>query len=113
MPFFEPLENLRRVGEHEPVGFEHRHPSLSTDRLDVRAVVRVNVDPFDLDALVARGERDPLDVRREGDPVDADQIQFFRLKNQICAIVVTTIRPHEYAYPKCHFSSGMRTKFWP
>jgi hypothetical protein len=23
------------------------------------------------------------------------------------------ITPHENAYPKCHFNSGMLTKFWP
>ena len=45
-------------------------------------VVGIDVDPLDRDALVAGGERDALDVRRERDPVDADQIHFLRRKNQ-------------------------------
>jgi hypothetical protein len=43
---------------------------VSADLLDRRAVARVDVDPFDLDALVSGGQRDPLDVRRERDAVD-------------------------------------------
>ena len=65
--------------------------------LDGRAVVRVDVDPLDREALVAGGKRDPLDVGRERNPVDADQIQCFRLKNQSWLSVVARIRPHENA----------------
>jgi hypothetical protein len=46
---------------------------------------------------VTGGERYPLDVRRERDPVDTDQSHFFRLKNQSWKSVVPTIRPHENA----------------
>jgi hypothetical protein len=38
--------------------------------------MRVDIDPLDLDRLVPGRERDPLDIRREGNSIDADQIQF-------------------------------------
>jgi hypothetical protein len=51
---------------------------LAAHSLDRRAVIRVDVDPLDLDRLVPGCERDPLDIGREGNSIDADQIQFFR-----------------------------------
>ena len=71
MPALQPLENARGVGDDLVAVDEHRHEPLAAHRLDRRPVVRVDVDPFELDTLVARGERDALDVRRERDPVDA------------------------------------------
>jgi len=41
--------------------------------LIARAVERVDVDPLDLETLVAGGERNTLDVRGEGDAVDAQR----------------------------------------
>ena len=65
--------------------------------LDRRAVGLVDVDPFDLDALVSGGERHPLDVRREGDPVAAQAYsQSLRRKYQSWASVLATITPHTY-----------------
>ena len=78
-------------------GDEHRHERLAAHRLDRGAVERVDVDPVDRDALVPCDERHALDVRRERDPVDADQIQFRRLNHASCSIVVTMIRPQEKA----------------
>lgn len=107
----EPIDDRRRVADYLHSVDEHRDEALAAHSLDGRAVIRVDVDPLDLDRLVPGGERDPLDVRREGNSVDANQIQRFRLKNQIWPIVVATITPHENAYPRCHFNSGMYTKF--
>jgi hypothetical protein len=59
--------------EHEPVVHEHGNERLATDRDDGAAIVGGDVDPLDRDALVPCGERDPLDVGGEGDPVDLHQ----------------------------------------
>ncbi len=93
----EPLDDRRRVADDLDAVDEYRDERLAADVLDGRAVVRIDVDPLDGDGLVPGSERDPLDIRRERNPVDADQIQFFRLKNQSWPIVVARITPHENA----------------
>jgi hypothetical protein len=80
---FEPIDDRRRVADDLASVDEHRDEMLAAHRLDGRAVIRVDVDPLDRDRFVPGGERDPLDVGREGNAVDANQIQFFRLKNTI------------------------------
>jgi hypothetical protein len=45
---------------------------------------------------VPRGECDALDVRRERDPVDPDQIHFARRNHQSCMRVVAAITPQTY-----------------
>src|SRR5438093_1086796 len=50
---------------------QDRHEGLAADLLDGGAVVRVDVDPLELDSLVPRRERDAFDVRGKRDPVDA------------------------------------------
>ena len=67
----EPLDDGRRVAENLVAVDEHRHERLPAHRLDRGAVARIDVDPLELDALVAGCERDALDVRRERNPVDA------------------------------------------
>ena len=94
---FEPLDDGGRVDDHLVAVDENRHERLAADRLDRRAVGRVDVDPLDLDALVPRGKRDPLDVRRERDPIAGEAYsQSLRRKNQSWASVVTAIKPHTY-----------------
>ncbi|HET6945086.1 MAG TPA: hypothetical protein VFI01_07045, partial [Gaiellaceae bacterium] len=67
----EPLHDERGV-EHDLAAVdEDGHERLPARLLDRRAVGRVDVDPFELDAFMACRERDALDVRRERDPVDA------------------------------------------
>ena len=97
MARFEPLEDRGRVRDDLAVpGDEHRDEPLPTHRLDRRPVVWVDVDPLDLEALVPDGERDALDVGRERDPVDADQIHFARRNHQSCIAVVTRMTPQTY-----------------
>ena len=48
-----------------------------------------------IDGLLNPDERHAFDIRRERNPVDADQIQFFRRKNHSWPMVVATITPHE------------------
>ena len=68
----EPAQDRPRVGQHlAVVELEDRDEVLAAQRPDGRAVVRVDVDPLDRQALVAEGERDALDVRRVGDAEDA------------------------------------------
>lgn len=93
----EPIDDHRRVAQDLIPVDEHRDETLAAHILDGRAVIRVDVDPLDLDRLVPGCERDPLDIGREGNSVDANQIQFFRLKNQSWPNVVATITPHENA----------------
>ena len=93
----EPIDDRRRVADDLRSVDEHRDERLAAHGLDGRAVTRVDVDPLDLDRLVPRGKRDPLDIGRERNSVDADQIQFFRLKNQSWTTVVATMTPHENA----------------
>ena len=58
-----------RVGDHLAVlQRQDRDERLPAQRDDRGAVVRVDVDPVDLQALVPRGERDAVDVRRVRDP---------------------------------------------
>ena len=76
---------------------QYRDKPLAAHSLDGRTVARVDVDPLDLDRLVPGGQCDPLDIGRERDSVDANQIQFFRLKNQIWPTVVAAMTPHENA----------------
>ena len=72
MARLEPFEDRGRVGDDLAVlRDEEGDEPLPAHRLDRRAVVRVDVDPLDIEALVPDRERDALDVRREGDPVDA------------------------------------------
>ncbi len=97
VPALQPRENAWGVRDDLVAVDEHRDEPLAAHRLDGRAVIRVDVDPLDCDRLVSGCERDPLDVGREGNSVDADQIQLFRLKNTIWPIVVATITPHENA----------------
>ena len=93
----EPVDDDRRIADDLVSVDQHRDERLTAQSLNRRAVVRVDVDPLDLDRLVPGGERYPLDVGREGNAVDANQIQRFRLKNQIWPTVVATITPHENA----------------
>jgi hypothetical protein len=65
----EPFEDRRRVGHDLVIGDEHGDCC----------------------------ECDSLDVGRKGNPVDVDQSQFFRLKNQSWPIVEKTITAHENA----------------
>ena len=96
------------------------HERLPAHRLDRRAVERVDVDPLDLDALVAGGERDALDVRRERDPVDARCDP--RASPRASSCVGTRRaghrrdddqRPTSTRSRSASCSSGMCTKFWP
>ena len=93
----EPIDDRRRVADDLASVDKHRDETLTAHSLNERPVIRVDLDPLDLDRLVPGGERDPLDVGREGNAVDANQIQFFRLKNQSWPNVVATITPHENA----------------
>ena len=52
---------------------EHGDELLPADLADRRAVVQVDLDPLDLDALEGERERDTLDVRRERDAQHADR----------------------------------------
>src|SRR5207248_6202284 len=68
----DPAQDSRRIGQNGAVvRDEHGHELLAADLQHGRAIRRVDVDPFDLDALVAERERDALDVGRERDPEDA------------------------------------------
>ena len=69
----EVLDDRRRVGDRLVAVDQHRHERLPADVLDRGPVVRVDVDPLDLEPLVPGRERDALDVRRERDPVDAER----------------------------------------
>ena len=94
---FEPIDDRRRVADDLASVDEYRDETLAAHCFNRRAVIRVDVDPLDFDRLVPGGERDSLDIGREGNAVDANQIQFFRLKNQSWPNVVATITPHENA----------------
>jgi hypothetical protein len=69
----DPREDGGRVREHGPVGEAgDRQQGLAGQRHHGRAVRRVDVVPAHLEALQAGGDRDPLDVRRAGDPPDLE-----------------------------------------
>src|SRR5438270_7627480 len=73
VPELELLEDGGRVGEDPPVLEDRdRHAILTADLDDRRAIRRVDVDPLEVDSLVAGRERDPLHVGRERDAVDTD-----------------------------------------
>ena len=67
----EPVDDRGRVAHHLVAVDDDRYERLAAHRLDGRAVEWVDVDPFELEALVAGGERDAFDVRGVRDPVDA------------------------------------------
>jgi hypothetical protein len=68
----QPGDDPHGVDEHlAVVGLEHRDEVLAAELAHGATVGRVDVDPFDGDALVPEGQRDALDVRGEGDPQDA------------------------------------------
>ena len=66
----EMLEDARRVVQDEVAVDEHGHELLAADRHDRAAIVGIDVDPLDAHPLVRERQRDPLHVRREGDPVE-------------------------------------------
>jgi hypothetical protein len=67
----EPAQDDRRVGDDRVGGLENRNEILATQCPQRGAITGIDLHPVRLDALVRQGERDPLDVRRERDPVNA------------------------------------------
>ena len=53
---------------------EDRHELLPADANDLAPILVGHVDVLEREALVAGGESDALDVRRERDPVEADHV---------------------------------------
>jgi hypothetical protein len=71
MALLQQRDDRRRVGDDLVTVDEYRHQGLAAHRLDGRPVGGIDVDPFDLEALVPCGEGDALDVRRERDAKNA------------------------------------------
>ncbi len=69
----QPAQDHRRINDDLVVSDEHRDEALATDRDDRRAIVAVSIDPVDLNPLVCRCKRNPLDVGRERTAVDPER----------------------------------------
>lgn len=67
------LEDRRRIGDYALAVDDHRDERLAAHSHDLTAVVGVDPDRFDIEALVREGEGDALDVGRVPDAVRPDR----------------------------------------